>query len=50
MIGKLIHAVQSSDEMYLKGIAIIKAAEKLGLFAGITINPSPPIPETNQQT
>lgn len=39
-IGKLIHAVQSDNYTFNKAVLIINRAEKKGLYAGVTINPS----------
>jgi hypothetical protein len=43
-IGKLVHCVQNSELLLIKGEKIIKDGEDLGLFEGVTINP------TNQET
>lgn len=45
MIGKLIHATQSSNEIFNRAKVLIKQAEKMGLFEGVTINPPPVAPE-----
>lgn len=44
-IGMLIHAAQSDNEIFNKCEAIIKKAEKSGVFEGVTINPSTTNPD-----
>lgn len=45
LIGKIVHAIQSDDKLFAEGQKIVKRAETLGLFNGVTILPS--IPEGN---
>lgn len=40
-IGKLLHSVQSSNELFMAGKRLIDKGERLGLYEGITINPAP---------
>lgn len=42
-IGMLVHAVQSSDEMFDKGQNLIDLAGISGVFEGVTIMPAAPI-------
>lgn len=39
--GKLLHAVMTSPVLFKEAKLLIKAAEKAGLFDGVTINPAP---------
>ena len=39
-IGKLVHAVQSSDQLFSLGEEIIRQAERRGLLENVIINPS----------
>lgn len=39
MVGKIVHAIQSSTEAFKDGQRLIKKAELLGLYEGVTINP-----------
>lgn len=50
-VGKTIHILQCSTKYYNKIQALIKAAEKEGLFTGITINPptTPPVELNNNK-
>lgn len=48
LVGKLIHAIQSDNEIFNRAEALIKLAEKKKLFEGVKINPAPqPDNETN---
>ncbi len=40
-IGSLIHAVQSSNNLFSLGEKLIQVAEDIGLFTGVTILPDP---------
>ena len=49
-IGKLVHCVQNSELLLLRGEKIIKEGEKLGLFEGVTIGPPTNIsPQDNNE-
>ncbi len=39
MVGKIVHAVQSSNEIFNQASLLINKAERLGLFTGVIINP-----------
>ena len=51
-IGELIHACMSDSKFFSVGKKIIKDATKMGLFAGVKINPIEEVPEilNNTQT
>lgn len=49
MIGKIVHGLQSDNEIFNKVEALIKLAEKKKLFEGVVINAVPGIPTQNQQ-
>lgn len=40
MIGRIVHGLQSDNEIFNKCEMLIQNAEKKGLFEGVTINPS----------
>lgn len=45
IIGEIVHAIQSDDEMFTMGEQLLKKAKRKGVLDGITI-----LPETNLLT
>lgn len=44
-IGKMIHAIQSDNEIFNRAEILIKKADKQGIFDGVTINPPTTTPD-----
>ncbi len=47
MIGQIVHAIQSSNEIFNRATLMIATAKQLGLFEGVVINP---LTDTNTET
>lgn len=41
-MGKIVHAVQNCEQLFLEGEKLIRKAERKGLFNGVKINPLDP--------
>lgn len=48
MIGRIVHSLQSDNEIFNKCEMLIDRAERKGLFEGVTINPSDTIKENEE--
>lgn len=47
LIGKIVHAIQSDDKLFAEGQKILRRAETLGIFEGVTI--LPPVEEVDPE-
>lgn len=47
-VGKLIHSVQSSNQLFIIGNAIIKQAEEMGILDDVIILPTAHKTETDE--